>query len=158
MSTTIQGVQARLERSAEDARKFQVTILLYSRKRPGLKASSVIDPGATTNPQQLLQLVGTAGAACAEYLGENYGDDMDPGACSRDAIKAFGEECRMMAALAKDVPAKLKRLEACAGRLSNQHQDQLHRLSYLVKKNLQLLPGEVVWLNQRIGELHGAQL
>lgn len=158
MTTTIQGVQARLGRNPEDLRKYMVTVLVYSQKRPGLKSSTDIDPGGCANQQHLLQMVGTAGAACAEYLGNRYGDNIDPAGAARDAIRAFGEECRLMAELAKDVPAKLKRLESNMGKLSNEHQEKLRRLRYLVDHQEQLLPKEVAWLNQRLGELHGGQL
>lgn len=158
MTTTIQGVQARLGRNPEDPRKYQVTVLVYSQVRPGLKSSTDIDPGQCASQQHLLQMIGTAGAACAEYLGEKYGDNIDPVAASRDALRAFGEECRLMAELAKDVPAKLKRLESNVAKLSNENQEQLRRLRYLVDHQERLLPKEVAWLNQRLGELHGGQL
>lgn len=158
MTTTIQGVQARLGRNPEDPRKYQVTVLVYSKKRTGLKSSTDIDPGQCASQQQLLQLIGTAGAACAEYLGKRYGDNIDPAECAKFAIRAFGEECRLMAELAKDVPAKLKRLESKAALLSNENQEQLRRLRYLVNHQEKLLPKEVAWLNQRLGEIHGGQL
>lgn len=63
-----------------------------------------------------------------------------------------------MAELAKDVPAKLKRLESNVAKLSNENQEQLRRLRYLVNHQEKLLPREVAWLNQRLGELHGGQL
>ena len=158
MTTTIQGVSARLGRDPEDFRRYLITVQVYSRTRPGLKSSTDIDPGQCASQQHILQMIGTAGAACAEYLGEKYGDNIDPVVASRDAVRAFGEECWLMAELAKDVPAKLKRLEANVAKLSNENQEQLRRLRYLVDHQEQLLPKEVAWLNQRLGELHGGQL
>lgn len=158
MTTTINGVTARLARDPEDFRRYRITVQVYSRVKPGLKASNDIDPGASNGQQHLLQLIGAAGAACAEYLGEKHGDNIDPATASRDAIRAFGEECRLMAELAKDAPAKLKRLESNVAKLSNENQEQLRRLRYLVDHQEQLLPKEVAWLNQRLGELHGGQL
>ena len=158
MTTTIQGVQVRLGRNPEDPRKYRVTVLVYSQKRPGLKSTTDIDPGKCANQQHLLQLIGTAGAACAEYLGKRYGDNIDPAECAKFAIRAFGEECRLVAELAKDAHSKLKRLESNAAKLSNEHQEQLRRLRYLVDHQEKLLPKEVEWLNKRLGELHGGQL
>jgi len=158
MTTTIQGVQARMERDPKDSRKYQVAVLVYSQKRPGLKSSTEIDPGKCTNQHHLLQLIGAAGAACAEYLGEKYGDNIDPSVASRDAIRAFAEECRLLAELARDVPAKLKRLEFNVASLTNENQEQLRRLRYLVDRQEKLLPREVAWLNQRLGEIHGGAL
>ena len=158
MTTTINAVTARLARDPEDFRRYRITVQVYSRVKPGLKASNDIDPGASNGQQHLLQMIGTAGAACAEYLGEKYGDNIDPVVASRDAVRAFGEECRLMAELARDVPEKLKRLEANVAKLSNENQEQLRRLRYLVDHQEKLLPKEVAWLNQRLGELHGGQL
>ena len=158
MTTTINGVTARLARDPEDFRRYRITVQVYSRVKPGLKASNDIDPGASNGQQHLLQLIGAAGAACAEYLGEKYGDNIDHVTASRDAVRAFGEECRLMAELAKDVPAKLKRLESNVAKLSNENQEQLRRIRYLVDHQEKLLPKEVAWLNQRLGELHGGQL
>lgn len=158
MSTTINGVTARLGRDPEDVRRFRLTIQVYSKKRPGLKASNDIDPGKSSNQQHLLQLVGTAGAACAEYLGKRYGDNIDPAECAKFAIRAFGEECRLMEALKKDAPAKLKRLESMAARLRNEEQDLLSKLRFELNRGGQLTPLEVEWIDRRIGELHSSQL
>lgn len=158
MSTTINGVTVRSGRSEDDWRKYVITVQMKSLKQPGLKTSNDIDPGVASGTDHLLKMIAAAGAACAEYLGEKYGEPQDPGAASRDALRAFGEECRLMAELAKDVPAKLKRLEANVAKLSNENQEQLRRLRYLVNHQEKLLPREVAWLNQRLGELHGGQL
>ncbi len=154
MTITVQGTQARLGRNPEDPRKYQITVFVYSQKRRGLKAGVDIDPGQAANQQHLIQLVGMAGAACAEYLGKRHGDNIDPVTASQDAIRAFAEECRLMAELAKDAPTKIKRLENNAGRLSNADQEQLRRLRYLVDHQERLLPKEVAWLNQRLEKLH----
>lgn len=158
MTTTIQGVSARLGRDPEDFRRYLITVQVYSRTRPGLKATHDIDPGKCSGQQHLLQMIGTAGAACAEYLGEKYGDNIDPVAASRDALRAFGEEARLQAALAKDAPAKVKRLESMSAQLRNEEQELLHKLRWALDHGEKLTPIEVEWVNQRIGELHAAQL
>ena len=158
MTTTIQGVQARLGRNPEDPRKYQVTVLMYSQVRPGLKSSTDIDPGQCASQQHLLQMIGTAGAACAEYLGEKYGDNIDPVVASRDAVRAFGEECRLLAAMSKDAPEKVKRLEAQAVRLKAEERELLSKFRWSLDHGERLTPLEVEWLNRRIGELHQSQL
>lgn len=158
MSTTIEGTQVRLERDPENLRKFRIMVQVYSQKRPGLKATQEIDPGACRNKDHLLQLVGVAGAACAEYLGEKYGDNIDPADCSKNALHAFGEEARLMAALAVDVPAKMRRLESHVARLTNEQQEVLLRLRHLLDKQCRLVPREIRWLDERLGEIHGSQL
>lgn len=158
MTTTIQGVSARLGRDPDDFRRYLVTVQVYSQTKPGLKATNDIDPGKATNHQHLLQLVGTAAAACAEYLGEKYGDNIDPATASRDALRAFGEEAKLLVALAKDAPAKVKRLEAMSARLPNEEQELLHKLRWAIDHGEKLTPLEIEWVNRRIGELHTNQL
>lgn len=158
MSTTIEGMTVRLSRDDEDPRKYKIVVQCYSQKLPGLKATNDIDPGRSPNQAHLLNLIGVAGAVCAEYLGKKYGDNIDPVAASQFAIRAFGEECRLLAELSKDVPTKLRRLESNVASLNNQHQEQLHRLRWLVDHNQRLVPAEVRWIHERLGELHGNQL
>lgn len=154
MTVAVEGVSARLGRDPDDFRRYLVTVQVYSKTKPGLKASSNIDPGKATNQQHLLQLVGTAAAACAEYLGEKYGDNIDPVTASRDALRAFAEEARLTKALALDAPAKVKRLEAMGARLPNQEKELLHKLRWAIDHGGQLTPLEIEWVNRRIAELH----
>lgn len=158
MTTTINGVSARLGRDPEDFRRYRITVQVYSRVKPGLKASNDIDPGASNGQQHLLQLIGAAGAACAEYLGEKYGDNIDPATASRDAIRAFGEECHLLAAMSKDAPEKVKRLESQAVRLKAEERELLSKFRWSLDHGERLTPLEVEWLNRRIGELHQSQL
>lgn len=158
MTTTINGITARLGRSAEDFRRYQITVQVNSKKRPGLKSTSDIDPGKANNYHHLLQMVGAAGAACAEYLGEKYGDDVDPTEASRDAIRAFGEECWLLVSLTKDAPTKLKRLESHAAKLRNPDRELLLKLRWAVDRGEILTPQEIAWVDLRIGEIHQGSL
>ena len=158
MSTTINGITVRLGRDSENLARYVVTVQATSRRKPGLKASHDIDPGASNGQQHLLQLIGAAGAACAEYLGEKHGDNIDPVTASRDAIRAFGEECRLLAAMSKDAPEKVKRLEAQAVRLKAEERELLSKFRWSLDHGERLTPLEVEWLNRRIGELHQSQL
>lgn len=158
MTTTINGTTTRLGRDPDDFRRYMITVQVYSRARPGLKASHNIDPGKVTGQQHLLQLIGTAGAACAEYLGQKYGDNIDPAAASRDALRAFGEEAKLQVELSKDAPAKVKRLESMRSRLRDWETELLHKLRWAIDHNEKLTPLEVKWLDQRIGEIHAEGL
>lgn len=154
MTTTIQDVQARLGRDPEDLRKYRVTIQVCSKKRPGLKSSTDIDPGEAASQHQLIRMVGAAGAACAEYLGERYGDNIDTGEAYRDAVRAFEGECKLVTAVAESAYEKLKRIEAHVARLSDEKRELVQRLRYLVDHYGKLLPREAAWIDQRIQEIH----
>lgn len=159
MSTTIEGTSVRLGRDPEDFRRFMITVQVYSRTRPGLKSTNDIDPGKVNGQQHLLQLIGAAGAACAEYLGEKYGENIDPATASQNAIRAFGEECRLQVALSKDAPAKVKRLEQHAAAVLKDHERELlHKLSWSLKHGEKLTPVEVQWVDQCLARVHNNQL
>lgn len=158
MSTTINGLTVRLGRSEDDWRKYVITVQMKSRKHPGLKASNDIDPGVASGTDHLLKMIAAAGAACAEYLGEKYGEPQDPGAASRDALRAFQEECHLLKELAKDLPTKLRRLAHHLSSLSSTEVEAVRRMQWLVDHNQQLTQKEVQWINEKLGALHGAQL
>ena len=158
MSTTINGVTVRLGRSEDDWRKYVITVQMKSLRQPGLKASNDIDPGVASGTDHLLKLIAAAGAACAEYLGEKYGEPQDPGAASRDALRAFQEECHLLKELAKDLPAKLKRLESHLSTLSGAEVETVRRCRWIIEHHQQLTQKEVQWINEKLGALHGAQL
>lgn len=158
MSTTINGVTVRLGRSEDDWRKYAITVQMKSLRQPGLKASNDIDPGVASGTDHLLKMIAAAGAACAEYLGEKYNEPQDPGAASRDALRAFQEECHLLKALAKDLPAKLKRLAHHLNVLTSTEVEAVRRMQWLVDHQQQLTQKEVQWINEKVGALHGAQL
>lgn len=158
MSTTINGVTVRIERNPDDWRKHQVTVQVASRKRPGLKASHSIDPGKCSSVHELGRVVGAAAALAAEHLGKKYKDIMDPSLAIRDGIRALAEEARLMGELARDVPAKLKRLKANQSSLSSLEQEVVGRMIWITDRGEKLTRDEGEWINQKVGALHGAQL
>lgn len=158
MSTTINGVTVRLGRSEADWRKYVITVQMMSLKQPGRKASNDIDPGVASGTDHLLKMIAAAGAACAEYLGEKYGEPQDPGAASRDALRAFQEECHLIKELSKDIPRKLRRLELHLSSLGSAEVEAVRRFRWLTDHHQQLTPKEVQWINEKLGALHGAQL
>lgn len=157
MSTTIEGTTVRFARAEDDWRKYSLEVLVKSQKRPGLHAKQTLDPGKAVNAQHLIKGIGAAAALCAEYLCKEYGDLIDPSVCIRDAIRAFGEECRFMAELAKDIDKKLMRLHESSG-LSDKERELLSRMRFLVGRGEKLNREEGEWVNQKIAELHGKQL
>ncbi len=158
MTTMIEGVSVRLGRDSEDFRRYMVTVQAYSAMRPGLKSTTDIDPGKATNQAHLLQLIGAAGAACAEYLDETYGDNIDPTAAARSAIRAFGEECHLQVELMKDAPSKVKRLETHAVMLKDGERELLRMLRWSIDQGRSLTPVEVQWVDEALGRIHGRNL
>lgn len=158
MTTTIDGTQVRWGRDPDDFRKYSVNVAVYSKNKPGLKANNAIDPGRSNGRDHLLQLIGTAAAACCEHLAEEYGDDLDPAEASQNAIRAFGEECRLLVALAKDAPTLVKRLESNVAKLRNEEQELVYKLRWAIDHGEKLTPVEIEWMRKRITQLHTDQL
>ncbi len=157
MSTTINGTTVRLERFPEDWRRYRVVVLVNSRVRPGLKATNYLDPGKAVSVRHLCHGVGATAALCAEYLGKKYKDIVDPSTCIRDAIQAFGEECRLMGELGRDLPKKLERVRT-EGKLNEKEREVLDRMIWLIGRGEALLSTEINWVNEQIGNIHGAKL
>jgi hypothetical protein len=159
MSVTIGRTTVRFDRKEEDPRQYVITVQVLSEKRKGLKGDVKVDPLAATSVAQLAGMVEAAGGAAAEYLGENYNDNIDPSQCARDAVKAFGEECRMMAELKKDLPDKVKRLEFYAGMLTgfmtDAEQELLKRIVWSVNHDVTPPTQEIQWVNEKVAQLQG---
>lgn len=158
MTTTIEGISVRLGRDSEDFRRYVVTVQAYSLQRPGLKSTTDIDPGKANNQNHLLQLIGAAGAACAEHLDDKYGDNIDPAKSAQSAIRAFGEECRLQVELMKDAPSKVKRLETHAVMLRDEERELLRQLQWVIDNGKNLTPVEVQWVDEALGRIHGRNL
>lgn len=158
MATTINGVTVKLGRMESDWRKHAIIVQVASRVKPGLKAAYEIDPGKAPNGHVLIKAVGAAAATAAEYLGKKYKDVVDPSCAVRDAIQAFGEECRLMGELAKGMPEKVKRLMNRLSSFTDKEQDIIKRMQYLMERGEKLTFDEAGFVNDRIAKLHGDQL
>lgn len=154
MSIKIDGVEVSLGRLDTDWRKFGITVKVYSRRRPGLKATNQIDPGKVGTAQALLQMVGAAGGACAEYLGKKYKDNIDPSVVANLAMKACAEEMRLAKELTQQVPNKLRRLVGQEANLNNNEQELVNRLQWLIDHGQELTPAEVRAVDSIIARLH----
>ncbi len=151
-------VEVVLGRLEDDWRKTGITVKVWSQRKSHLKATNEIDPTNSDSPERLIQMVGAAGGACAEYLGKKYGDNIDPSDCARDAMRAFGEECRLQASLAVGAPAKVARLRGQEHRLKNNEQELLIRLNWLLDNHQKLTPKELDAVDSMISRLHASQL
>lgn len=158
MTTVMEGVEVKLGRLDTDWRKFAVIVQVHSILKPGFKANCEIDPGEAGSQEKLLKMVGAAGGAGAEYLADKYGDALDPTTCVIYAQRAFLEEMKLCAELAKEVPAKLKRLDSNKFALQNNELELFDRLQWLVNHDEKLTPNEVHALDTMLGRLHGEQL
>lgn len=160
MSVTINGTTVRLQRDPEDWRKLQVLVRVASVKKPGLCADQTFDPGKSPSTAMFLKALGAAAALCAEYLGERYGDNLDPASCSRDVYAAFREEAKLLAALRVDAAVKAKRLlqSGWGQRAPAEDRAKLERMAWLLNRGENLTAAEGEQINKWIGQLHRAQL
>lgn len=158
MATTINGVTVKMGRMDADWRKHAVIVQVRSRVKPGLKTAHEIDPGQAVNTQALIEGIGAAAALGAEHLCRKYRDIIDPHTAARDAIIAFGEEVRLIAELAKDMPDKVRRLYEARDRFDAQQGEVIERMKYLMGKGEKLTIDEAEWVNARIADIHGASL
>lgn len=158
MATQINNVTVGLERDPDDFRRLVVIVRVTSRKRPEINADNTIDPGATSGRDHLVQLVGAAGGACAEYLGKKYGDNIDPAACARDAIQALGEEARMVAEMKESLPKLLKRLRYHAAAFSDRDRETSQKLQWIASHGGSITPADMSWIRSRIAMIHSGHL
>lgn len=158
MATKINDVTVKMGRLEADWRKHAIIVQVHSRMKPGLKAAQELDPGKAINAQELMKGVGAAAVLGAEYLGKKYKDIIDPSTAARDAIRAFGEEARLIGELAKDMPEKIRRLQAEASRFGEQERAVIDRMKFLVGRGEKLTVDEAEWVNNRIADIHSQQM
>lgn len=158
MTTTIEGVEIELGRLDTDWRKFGIRVKVLSTKKPGLKSINVIDPSNYGTTQAVINAVGVAAGACAEYLGKKYRDNIDPHKAAKNAIHAFGEECKLQQSLAAGVPAKLARVATHRLLLSDAERELLDRLQWYTSRNEPLTPFEVQALDVWAARIHANSL
>lgn len=158
MTTSIEGVEVELGRLDADWRKFGIKVKVWSKVKPHLKATNEIDPGEALSRQHLLDLVGVAGGACAEYLGRRYGDNLDSVTVASNALKAFAEECRLQAALSDGVREKVERLKTHKELLTEPERELLERCGFFLARGDALTPKEILALDVMIGRVHSFNL
>lgn len=158
MTVSLEGVEVALGRLDADWRKTAVIVKVGSRKKPGLFSTNEIDPTATAGARALIELVGVAAAACAEYLNKKYHDNIDESYARKLAMNAFAEEVRLSVEVSKSVPEKLTRLWGQEHLLNNMDQEFLHRCQWFVDQKQGLSHKEVMALDALINKIHGKQL
>lgn len=153
--STVENVTVKAVRLEEDRRKIGFSVEVRSKLKNHLLSTTEIDPTQMTGTRQVIAAVQAAGGACAEYLGERYGDPQDVGACSRFAVKALHEELKLLSELAKSVPERLTRLEAHKESLKDVDRSILEKMRWVMGKGQHLTPSEVTWIDEKITEVHG---
>ena len=156
MTIRIGAVEVSLGRLSSDQRKFSLNVYVRSVVRPGLQAQNEIDPGKFSNAAAVLQAVGVAAGAGAEYLGVKYGDNIDPSTAVRDAMRATAEEMKLMASLSGSVPEKLRHLNSKKSLLSNRDLESLKWFNHLYESHNGITPAEVLRMNEIIAKIHAA--
>jgi hypothetical protein len=157
MTTKINRSTAEFIRD-EDTGQALIRIGAQSYFKPELRATNDILPGTptTNNFRDLMKMVGIAGAACAEYLGERYGEAMDPGQCELDSKQAFTVECQRLNELQAGVGEKLKLAKQRCWLMTNDHVEMIRRLDELYGRRGMILPVEVAYLDKVINSVFDA--
>ena len=74
-----------LEADPDDTRITVVAIRVRSHKNPAIQKLVQLNPANYENPKKLMHAIGVSAAAAAEELMEDYGDNLEPSECYRDA-------------------------------------------------------------------------
>lgn len=157
MTTVIEGIEVLLGPHSEDYRKTSITVRVHSKTRYGLRASKEIDPADLGDAKAVMQMVGVAAGAGAEYLNKHYKDDIAPHFAAKTAIQALGEEVRLHAECGKDFPVKLARVRFHVAKLKPQEIELLERMEWRANKGL-TTPSEVLAVDTWIARIHANQL
>lgn len=76
--STEECIDVRLEPDPDDIRRTVVGIRVRSKIKDHLKKMVQLDPGNFDRPKDLMAAIALGAAACAEQLGEDAGDSIDP--------------------------------------------------------------------------------
>lgn len=159
MTTVIDGIEVAFEPMEDDYRKTGISVRVHSKKRKHLMAYKQIDPGTLGDSKAVMNIVGVAAGAGAEYLNKRYGDNIDPSTAAKLAIRVLGEESKLQAECGKGYPLKLARVRAnvLPLKLNEYEMELLDRLEWRSAKGL-TTPMEVAKVDSWIMQIHQGML
>lgn len=138
---------------SQDSQKYNIIVAVYSTRKAGHKAQVVIDPGKANNKEHLIQMVGAAGGACAEYLLKAKNkqkqsiEKHDPSTCAKDAVTDFLRELALMEDLKRDLPTRIKAVLALTG-LDSRIRERASLLHWRIRRGEAPTPAENVWVSK----------
>ena len=155
MTVKNENVEIELGRSEEDPRKHAVFIKVESKKKPKCKKVTEVDPGKVAGQKELLHLIYIGAAACAEECCETFGDSLDPSHMGNLAVKAFGEEVKLVAQLNQDLPVKIVRLLERKSQLHPWELELISKIDFVLKRGNSCTVKEIQFINKTLSRFHG---
>jgi len=153
MTVCIDGVEVALGRDEDDPRIMGFYVYVHSLKKPQNQARSWVNPADCGTAKATLAAIIAAAIAGAEYIGNKYGEPVNPTTVARNAREAMEREIRLMAEMSGGVQKVLKTLHEHRARLNNQAQEVVEKARWVVGKGLPLSVNEMVSLQNILGEL-----
>lgn len=84
-------VTVRLDPDPDNHARLLVSIRVRSRVKNYIRKLVQLDPGKFDTPVELMKAIGVAAAGCAEQLGADHMDNIDPSRCYLDALEEARE-------------------------------------------------------------------
>lgn len=152
------AVQVSFGRSESDWRQLVIRVQVHSKLKKGLLSSVDVNPASLGNVQATIAAVSAAAGAGAEYLGQQYGDNIDPEHCAKLAREAFAAEARLMAESTQGVGVVVARLMANRAHLPEVYREKAERWNWLQTHSQVFTPGDRTEMGQALALLHAKNL
>lgn len=154
----IDQVAVEYGRSSEDFRQLVILVRVLSRRKKGLSAQSEVNPAKCGTVLATVAAIQAAAGAGAEYLGEKYGDNIDPDQAAKNAVHAFQEETKLLAESSRQVAHLVARMMTHRAKFSDPVREQVERWDWLLKHGQPLTPRDRADMGPVLAALHKSQL
>lgn len=154
----LDNVAVEYGRAIQDFRQLVIHVRVLSRVKKGLWADIEVNPATCGTVQATVSAVEAAGGAAAEYLGEKYGDNLDPSTCARLAARAFLEETKLVAEASQGVQPLVARMMTHRHSMSDPYREKVERWDWLLRNNQPITPKDRNEMAPVLAALHRMQL
>ena len=154
----IDNVAVEYGRASDDFRQLVVLIRVQSRRKKGLWAQHEVNPAKCGTVPATLAAIQAAAGSAAEYLGEKYGDNIDPDQAAKNAVHAFSEETKLLAESSRQVVHLVARMMAHRSKFTDPVREQVERWDWLLKHGQPITPRDRADMGPVLAALHKAQL